>query len=190
MPVSDLTDEEKRTLKGAIRRAFRQSDRPKGVLAAARVELPPALKKDGTPGKKNQVRFRCASCQELFPGKWIQVDHIEPVVPLNRKEMDMTPNELVDGVFSSPSNLQVICSTPIKFLPKGVKSCHAVKTVRENFIRKGIVEHGGNILGWSLKYEEHLAEKARIQAEKDERKRLKQEKKKCKELKKAKNSAF
>lgn len=177
MPHWDLTDEERRTLKGAIRRAFRQSKRMKQVLDAARTELPPALKKDGTPGARNQVRFKCAVCKELYPGKWVNVDHINPVVPLDRNEKDMTPNELVDGIYSDLSNLQVICSTPIKALPKGKKSCHTIKSTEENFIRKGISQNGGTVEEWKAKYLEYLDKKEKERLAKEQRKLEKQQRK-------------
>lgn len=178
MPIEDLTDEEKRTLKGAIRRAFRQSSRMRDVLKACRVELPPALKKDGNPGLRPQVRFKCAVCGDLFPGKWIAVDHINPVVPLDKKEKDMTPNDLVNGIYCEPENLQPICVTPIKFLPKNQKSCHAKKTAEENFIRKGLAENGGSVLEWKERYKDYLCKKEIERLEKEKRKLEKAQKKK------------
>jgi hypothetical protein len=180
VPYWDLTDEERRALKGAIRRAFRQSKRMKQVLDAARVELPPALKKDGTPGVRKQVRFRCAVCKQLYPSKWVQVDHIDPVVPLDKNEKDMTPNELVDRIYSDISNLQVICSTPVKFLPKGVKSCHTLKSREENFIRKGILQYGGTIEEWKAKYLEYLNKKEQERLAKEQKKLEKQKRKQIK----------
>lgn len=136
-----LTPLERYAIKGAIRRVFRQSDDFKAVINAARVELPPALKKDGTPGKKNQVRFTCAVCKGLFPQKWISVDHIQPVVPLWERELEMSIEDIVYGIYCDISNLQVICSTPMKFLPKGTKSCHSKKTNFENFTRDRLQEY-------------------------------------------------
>jgi len=127
--------QERSRIKGAIRRSFRLSPQMKEVLKAARVELPPALKKDGTPGKKPQVRYRCAICEELFSQKNVNVDHIVPVVPLYIKESEMTYDELVRGVFCSKDNLQVVCSTPIK-RNNGEHSCHKKKSDEENFIRR------------------------------------------------------
>lgn len=127
--------EERGRIKGAIRRTFRLSPQMKEVLQEARVELPPALKKDGTPGKKNQIRYRCAMCQQLFSQKHVQVDHIEPVVPLCIKEEAMSYDKIVRGVFCKKDNLQVLCSTPQKLLEKGKKSCHRLKTDEENFVR-------------------------------------------------------
>lgn len=126
--------EEKTRIKGAIRRVFRLSPQMKETLQAARVELPPALKKDGTPGKKNQVRYRCAYCKSLFSQANVQVDHIDTVVPFHKKESEMTVDELARGIFCNKKNLQVLCSTPMK--KNGNKpSCHRIKTNEENFIR-------------------------------------------------------
>jgi len=126
--------EERGRVKGAIRRTFRLSPQMKEVLNRARVELPPKLKKDGEPGKKNQVRYTCAVCQGLFSQANVQVDHIEPVVPLWMAEADMTYDEIVRGVFCALDNLQVICSTSMK-ANGGLPSCHKLKTDEENFIR-------------------------------------------------------
>lgn len=126
--------EERGRIKGAIRRAFRLSPQMKEVLKKARVELPPALKKDGEPGKKNQVRYTCTICKELFSQKNVQVDHIEPVVPLWMPEAEMTYDQIARGVFCKLDNLQVICSTPMK-RNNGNPSCHKLKTDEENFIR-------------------------------------------------------
>ena len=117
----------------------------KEVLKEARVELSPALKKDGTPGKKPRVRYKCAICGELFSQKNVNVDHIIPVVPLHIKESDMTYDELVRGVFCKKDNLQVVCSTPIK-RNNGLHSCHKKKSDEENFIRRQYnkIEEAGN----------------------------------------------
>lgn len=126
--------EERGRVKGAIRRTFRLSPQMKEVLDRARVELPPKIKKDGEPGKKNQVRYTCAVCKGLFSSGNVQVDHIEPVVPLWMAEADMTYDEIVRGVFCALDNLQVICSTSMK-KNGGLPSCHKLKTDEENFIR-------------------------------------------------------
>ncbi len=168
-----LTPDERRAIKGALRRAFRQSPRMRDVLQKARVELPPALKKDGTPGARNQVRYTCALCGELFPQKFVQVDHRNPVVPFDLKEEDMTPTQLVEGIFCDQSNLQVLCSTPLKFLPKGKKSCHAVKTAEENFIRKGMAGKGGSEDAWRAQYRKYVEQKEQEKLEKEQRKQAK-----------------
>jgi hypothetical protein len=145
--------EERARVKGAIRRVFRLSPQMKEVLQAARVELPPALKKDGTPGARNQVRYRCACCGGLFPQKHVQVDHIDPVVPLWMTEADMSYDDIVRGVICDKSNLQVICSTPLK-LNNGKPSCHRLKTNEENFVRDYLAKIGKE----NFKIDVHLDE--------------------------------
>jgi 5-methylcytosine-specific restriction endonuclease McrA len=132
--------EERGRIKGAIRRAFRLHPALKELLQEARVELPPKTLKDGSLGKKNQVRYRCASCGELFSQKNVQVDHINTVIPLDKSESEMSFEEwivlTVRGIFCKKENLQVLCSTKKKDLPAGKQSCHGAKTARENFIRE------------------------------------------------------
>ena len=187
--------EERGRIKGALRRTFRLHPAMKEVLTAARIELPPALKKDGEPGKKNQVRYRCALCKNLFSQKYVQVDHLEPAVKLYIKESEMSYDDLVRGIFCKKENLQVLCSTPIKFLPKGQQSCHRVKTNEENFIRDKWQDHFGkhphNVKAcglpvdfilkmegeWKKEYENHLLEKKKKLEEKEQRKLNKKNKK-------------
>jgi hypothetical protein len=169
--------EERGRIKGAIRRAFRLSPQMKDVLQKARVELPPALKKDGNPGKKNQVRYRCALCGKLFPQKWVQVDHIETVVPLWKNESEMTYDEIVRGVFCDVSNLQVVCSTPMK-MNNNKPSCHRLKTNEENFIRDylsklKLEDRINNMETAKNKYLEYLKEKEEKAKKKEERKKAK-----------------
>lgn len=172
--------EERGRIKGAIRRAFRLSPQMKDVLQRARVELPPKLKKDGDPGKKNQVRYTCAICKDVFSQKNVQVDHILTVVPLWKPEAAMTYDEVVRGVFCKVDNLQVICSTPLK-RNNGNPSCHKIKTDEENFIRdelkkvpnlleKPQKDIDSMILVLQTRYKEHLQKK-------EEAKRIKEEKK-------------
>lgn len=169
--------EERARIKGAIRRVFRLSPQMKEVLQAARVELPPALKKNGTPGKKNQVRFRCAICSGLFSQKHVQVDHIEPVVPLHKTEQQMTIDEIAFRIICDKSNLQVVCSTPLK-LNDGNPSCHRIKTNEENFIRdylskqENLNELDDKIKRAMLEFKKHLEEKEVKRIEKEKRKKI------------------
>lgn len=183
---------------GAIRRSFRVHPVLKEVLQEARVELPPKTLKDGTVGKKNQVRYKCAVCDGLFSQKHIQVDHKDPVVFLFLSSLEMLLDTIARRIYCKKDNLQVLCSTPLKLLPKGQKSCHAIKTQEENFIRdrwekkwseKGICDiiskeefykTEGQILEntWKEEYQSYLAEKQRIQREKDIRRQQKLLKKK------------
>lgn len=173
--------EEHYRIKGAIRRTFRLSPQMKETLQSARVELPPITKKDGTIGKRPQVRYRCAICKELFPQKYVQVDHINPAIPLWKKEIEMTYDELVRGIICDNFNLQVVCSTPMKD-NNGLSSCHKKKTDEENWIRKKINGQtlATNEMGWiyiieTLKeeYKKYLQEKELVKNERKKRKNKK-----------------
>lgn len=174
--------EERGRIKGALRKAFRLAPQMREVLQEARVELPPALKKDGTPGKRPQVRYRCAMCKELFPQKWVQVDHIETVVPLWETESKMKFDDWIAtvarNIFCKKDNLQVLCSTPMKH-NDGKPSCHKKKTDEENYIRRELAkvinlkdhtgeEIDGMIDKLKVEYQKYLSEKER---KKNERKR-------------------
>jgi hypothetical protein len=161
--------EERARIKGAIRRVFRLSPQMKEVLQAARVELPPALKKDGTPGLKKQVRYRCACCGGLFPQKHVQVDHIKPVVPLNMSEDELKYDDIVRGIFCDKSNLQVLCSIPTK-LNGGKPSCHRLKTNKENFIRDYIAKNKEYLKLFTYLEEAEAAYEAYLKQKEEERK--------------------
>lgn len=159
--------EERNRIKGAIRRAFRLSPQMKEALTKARHELPPLPIKDGSPGKKIRVRFQCSICKELFSSKQVQVDHITPVVPLWKKEKDMSYDEIVRGVFCNVDNLQILCSIPMK-KNNGKPSCHKKKTDKENWIRNQIDKDKPSsdgtdwdqiIKDYERYYEAHLLEK-------------------------------
>lgn len=184
--------EERGRVKGAIRRSFRLSPMMREVLNAARVELPPAILKDGSRGKKNQIRYKCAECQLLFQAKNVQVDHINPVTKLHMEDKDMSYDDMVRGVFCKVDNLQVLCSTKLKDLPKGERSCHGKKSILENFIRDRFNEwkKQGKLgylsdstveqmtLEFSAMYDDHLEQKRLEMEAKELRKLLKLNKKK------------
>lgn len=109
----------KNQIKGAIRRIFRLSPWMKLSLQKARVEKPKVLK-DGSVSKKPDVYYRCAMCLGEFKQKDVQVDHIVPVVPIDRTVQDMSYDEIVDRIFCDLDNLQVLC-----------KSCHDIKSKNE-----------------------------------------------------------
>ena len=180
--------EERGRIKGAIRRAFRLSPQMKEVLQKARVELPPKLKKDGDPGKKNQVRYTCAICKGLFSQNNVQVDHIEPVVPLWKPEAAMSYDEIVRGIFCALDNLQVICSTSMK-KNDGKPSCHKLKTDQENITRDelkkviNLLDHTGEEIDDMIKDIEQRY-KAYVEAREEKRKAKEERKKAEKEAEK------
>lgn len=186
--------EERNRLISALRKVFRLHPVMKEVLKEARVELPPKILKDGSTGKKNQIRFRCNVCKELFPFKQIQVDHLETMIPLDRESRDMSLDEVWERLRCDKSNLQVICATRKKDLPKGKSSCHNSKSSAENYIRDGIKNWKANknnaiysglsenkisdaIDFFSKSYSIYLKIKKEEEQAKEERKRLRKLKK-------------
>ena len=173
-------DQDNRVLSG-IRRAYRLSPQMQETLKEARTELPPKVKKNGKPGKRNQIRYKCAVCGELFSTKNVQVDHIEPATPLHTSIKEMTWDEVVKGIFCGVENLQVICSTPM-IRNGGLPSCHAKKSREENFIRKRI----NDIDPLMVNRIEVIKEEYRLYRIELEDKRLaKEERKRVREAKKA-----
>jgi hypothetical protein len=161
----------------------------KEAMERARVELPPKTKINGEPGKKNQVFYKCASCGNLFKQTDVRVDHIEPVVPLYRKESQMTYDQIARGIFCKVDNLQVLCNTKLSKLPKGEKSCHAWKTQKENWIRDQYFGRYAGYEGYSRagvleilekEYTVHKEKQLREVAEKAEKRKLREDKLKSK----------
>lgn len=183
-PTPDIV--KKRLIKGGIRRVFRQSIEMRVVLQSARVELPPKTLKDGSVGKKNQVRYKCSVCGGLFSQKDVAVDHIEPVIPLHRSEEDLTIDEMAYRIWCDIDNLQVICNTTLK-KNNGIPSCHKIKTDEENFIRKKLKEiewdgylHQIKIKELKQEYKVYLEEKEKERLEKQKRKAEREAKRKVK----------
>lgn len=181
-PTPDIV--KKRLIKGGIRRVFRQSIEMRVVLQSARVELPPKTLKDGSVGKKNQVRYKCAVCNGLFSQKDVAVDHIEPVIPLYRSEEDLTIDEMAYRIWCDIDNLQVVCNTTLK-KNNGIPSCHKIKTDEENFIRKRLKEiewdgHLHKINELKQEYKIYLEEKEKERLEKERRKAEREAKRKAK----------
>lgn len=115
-----ITDKEIGLLKGAIRRVFSRSELRKE-----------ALSKSIIVGYKDPERPRvtkwsiCNECKKKEPTYKIEVDHLNPVVPLDTlfKKMDLL--EFINRVWCEIEYLQVIC-----------KPCHKVKTKSEAKIRR------------------------------------------------------
>lgn len=172
-------NQERNRVKGALRQSFRMSPQMWETLQRARYELPPALKKDGTPGKRPQVRYECAICGGMFMQKYVQVDHIEPVVPLHKVEAEMTYDEMAERIFCPKSNLQVVCSTPLS-KNNGKPSCHKIKSDEENYIRKQIVKEGWKANEYELEDRiEEVKEEFKDYLKEKEEKRLAKERRKA-----------
>jgi 5-methylcytosine-specific restriction endonuclease McrA len=70
------------------------------------------------PGDRSRKKYECAMCGLIFRKKEVQVDHINPVIPLTgRDDMD----GYVERMFCYEDGWQVLC-----------KSCHKDKSDEEN----------------------------------------------------------
>lgn len=74
--------------------------------------------KTGREGK----HYRCNACKGVFPTSEVQVDHIEPAVPVTGFT---NWDEIINLMFCEKEGFQVLC-----------KSCHQVKTSKERELRK------------------------------------------------------
>jgi len=107
----------------SLKRTFSRSPVVQEVLKEHRQEHP-QYNKDGTLAKKPAVRYPCVECHNLHMGKNIQVDHIEPVIPLNIPAKHACMDVVIGRLFCNKSNLQILC-----------KDCHKTKSKEENTIR-------------------------------------------------------
>jgi 5-methylcytosine-specific restriction endonuclease McrA len=74
--------------------------------------------------KRMSEHFTCNSCKQVFPGKEVQVDHIQPVVDPIKGFLDW--EVYIKRLFCGRDNLQVLCS-----------ECHDKKTALERGERHG-----------------------------------------------------
>jgi len=70
-------------------------------------------------GKRGGAMCICAKCKESFTMRDVQVDHIDPVVPVGRELQSW--DEYICRLFCGVDNLQVLC-----------KPCHKEKSNNEN----------------------------------------------------------
>jgi 5-methylcytosine-specific restriction endonuclease McrA len=114
-----LSKKDIQLLKSALRRSFPRSDIYKKVSDANRIE-------HSDPRHPRGEKWSwCSHCGEVVPTWTTDVDHVDPVIPLNKLTEDMDPHELLDRSWlCDPSNLQVLCT-----------SCHKTKTSSEKKLR-------------------------------------------------------
>lgn len=73
---------------------------------------------------RQAMHYKCIECGNLFPAKEVQVDHIEPIVPLTMvQEYDW--NVIIANALCEKDGLQVMC-----------KICHKKKSLEENAERR------------------------------------------------------
>ena len=99
-------------LRSQLRRISRRWSPVYKALAAAKVKYT-------GDNKRKKWLYKCADCEQLFDGKDVSVDHIEPVGTLLKKS-DIA--DFVEKLFCSVDKLQVLCS-----------NCHDLKTHMDRY---------------------------------------------------------
>jgi len=82
-----------------------------------------AGKKINEKSGRMSAHYTCAKCKEDFATSFVQVDHIKPIV--DPKIGFTTWDDFIDNLMCPIENLQVLC-----------KTCHSIKTKKENEERK------------------------------------------------------
>lgn len=120
MHNSRINNKERSLLIGAIRRVFARSDLRREVLESVKVVMHYDVQH---PRVKHWSR--CPLCKKIAPRYQFAVDHIEPVIPVHRTQLDMSWDEIIDAIWCDKKNLQPIC-----------KKCHSTKTSYERKLRR------------------------------------------------------
>jgi 5-methylcytosine-specific restriction endonuclease McrA len=94
--------------KGLLRRGSFHWKARNDALVAARVE---------------RGKYKCASCEDLFGPKEVQIDHIFPVV--DPKKGFTTFDDYIERLFCETEGFQILCT-----------SCHDAKTKIEDVMRE------------------------------------------------------
>lgn len=110
---------ERGLLKGAIRRIFSRSDLRRRALESTRIRHHDPLRPRVTKWSW------CTECGLIEPSYLMEVDHVEPLIPLNKALEDMEWTEVVERTWCDLENLKPKC-----------KDCHKSKTKVENAERR------------------------------------------------------
>lgn len=105
------------TILSSIKRVFSRSPTHREALNNAKCPR--------KRGPRGGARYRCECCRVDFGVTGVQVDHIDPVIPVDRRARDMSWDEIISRIFCAIENLQVAC-----------RSCHKKKTAIENKERR------------------------------------------------------
>lgn len=79
-------------------------------------------------GRVSRGLYLCASCQEQFKRKDVQIDHVNPVVSTDGGVNDL--NTYVDTLFCDPENLQLLC-VPCHKLKSGIEQTMRAEARKE-----------------------------------------------------------
>lgn len=115
-----ITKKEMGLLKGAIRRVFSRSTLRQEALLKVIIKehhdiSRPRVKKWGA----------CLACKQPTPLYLMQVDHVSPVIPVDKSLDTMSWDELIDRIWCDLSNLEPLCP-----------DCHYAKSSLESKERR------------------------------------------------------
>ncbi len=114
-----ITKKERGLIKGYVRRVFSRSELRDKALQKVRISG------YADPSKPRVKRWcYCPECGVLTPEWKMEVDHVDPVVPLDRSFADMDMEELIDRQWCPEENLVAKCDL-----------CHQEKTQSETKTR-------------------------------------------------------
>src|SRR5579859_4509761 len=116
-----MSAKERNLVKGAIRRVFSRSDLRRSVIESSVIKF---LDPNRPRVKKWSL---CPICKTNIPTYLMEVDHINPIVPLDKTLEDLSWDFLIDSIWCDKMNLKAIC-----------KDCHKVKTAAERKARRKI----------------------------------------------------
>ncbi len=109
-----ITPQERGLLKNAIRRVFSRSDLRSKAVDKQTIDY-------SDPQRPRVKKWSiCPICQKPTARYQLEVDHIEPVVPLDSSFDEMSWDTLVDRIWCQIENLQAVC------IP-----CHTEKSSQE-----------------------------------------------------------
>lgn len=113
---------ERNLIKGALRRCFSRSELRKEALESATIP-------HTDPNRPRVTKWGvCQECGEIVPRYLMEVDHHDPVVPLDTAFEDITTwDEVVDRMWCHIKNLRPLC-----------EGCHDRKSKAENQTRRAI----------------------------------------------------
>lgn len=122
MNNSRITPKERNLIKGAIRRVFARSELRQQVVKES------DFKEHSDPSRKRVKNWcLCPICEKPTPRSYMQVDHIIPLIPIDKSLEDMSWDDIVNRLWCDKKNLMPIC-----------KECHLLKTKEEKKARTKI----------------------------------------------------
>jgi len=113
-----ITQKERGLLKGALRRVFSRSELRKAALDRVSITF-------NHPDRPRVTKWGfCERCGVIDASYKLEVDHLNPVIPLYSSLSETTLDELADRIWCEIEQLNVLC-----------ESCHKEKTSAEAALR-------------------------------------------------------